>query len=56
MSHCPGSNCSKKYLCQKHFNDGDLVDFSTYGSGNAGTDENGKPFKRKLKALRARTV
>jgi len=44
MSHCQGSNCSKKYLCQKYFNDGDVVDFSTYGSGKAGTDENGKPF------------
>lgn len=44
MSHCPGSNCKLKKLCQKHYNAGQVIDWSTYGSGSAGIDENGNNF------------
>lgn len=33
MSYCPGSNCSKKDQCQKHYNQGQVIDWSTYGHG-----------------------
>lgn len=44
MSHCPGDNCSKREQCQKHFNSGQVIDWSNYGHGFGGFDENGKPF------------
>ena len=44
MSHCPGDNCSKREQCQKHFNSGQVIDWSNYGHGYGGYDENGNPF------------
>ena len=36
MSYCPGRNCTKRDQCQKHHNQGQVIDWSTYGSGYAG--------------------
>ena len=36
MSYCPGSNCSKRDQCQKHHNQGQVIDWSTQGHGYAG--------------------
>lgn len=49
MYYCEGKYCSKKEDCDHHQPDtsGRLqqwLDMSTQGSGQAGTDENGKPF------------
>ena len=41
MSYCPGSNCSRKDQCQKHHNQGQIIDWSTYGYGSSTVDNNG---------------
>jgi hypothetical protein len=41
MSYCPGRICSKRDQCQKHYNSGQVIDWSTYGHGHAGTDKDG---------------
>lgn len=40
--YCPGSNCSKRETCANHFGSGQLIDFSTTGTGVAGYDREGK--------------
>ena len=44
MSYCPGKNCSKKDKCQKHYNSGQVIDWSTSGHGSGGIDKDGKYF------------
>ena len=44
MSYCPGRICSKRDQCQKHHNQGQVIDWSTQGNGSAGIDEYGNNF------------
>ena len=42
MSYCPGENCSIRDKCQRHYDSGQVIDWSNYGSCSAGIDKNGK--------------
>ena len=46
MSYCPGSNCSKRDQCQKHHNQGQVIDWSTYGCGSSSINSYGDHFCR----------